>query len=237
MNENAKKVMALCDGVKSCKEIGEIVGIGRRGVEKIVKKLGLPHLHRGAQPGRNNHRFVSGRRIDRDGYALVTAPANHPTARKRTNRNNWIIPEHRLVMEQKLGRGLLPEEVVDHIDGLTLHNAPDNLRLFVRNSEHLQVTTSGLPKKISESGRARLRTKFHLPVDFLPIDIYQLRKERGDVRLIQICRAALLLGIDSPFLLGTSYHTKKAGIDMSSRSTIEHALECLLQKWEADLAL
>jgi hypothetical protein len=237
MNENTKQIISLCDGIRSMKEIGEIVGVGRRYAGKIARKFGLPQLHRGAQPDQKNHRFVSGRRIGVDGYVLVTAPANHPSARKRTNRNNWSIPEHRLVMEQKLGRYLLPEEVVDHIDGLTLHNLPDNLRLFVRNGEHLQVTTTGIPKNISVSGRQNIRLKYHLPPDFQRIDIYLQRKKRGDVRLLQIFLAALQLGIDSPFLLGTHRHTTKAGIDMSSRSTIELALGSLLQRWEADLSL
>ena len=237
MNENAKKVMALCDGEKSCKEIGQIVGIGRRGVEKIVKKLGLPHLHRGAQPGQKNHRFVSGRRIDRDGYALVTAPANHPTARKRPNRENWIMPEHRLVMEYKLGRYLLPEEVVDHIDGLTLHNDPSNLRLFPSNGDHLRATITGRPKQISVSGKVNLRIKCHRHKDWKQVDTYYRRRKRGDVRLLQMILAALKLGIDSPFLLGTHRHFGKIGIDPHSRPMLESALVELYQRYEEDLLL
>jgi hypothetical protein len=217
------------------KEIGEIVGVGRRYAGKIARKYNLPQLHCGAQPGQNNHRFVSGRRIDLDGYVLVTAPDNHPTARKRPNRNNWIIFEHRLVMEHILGKYLLPEEVVDHIDGLTLHNDPENLRIFQNNGDHLFETISGLPKQISVSGKLNISLKNNPDVNRKSVDTYYLRRERGDVRLRQILLAALKLGIDSPYLLGTHHHLKKIGIDWSSRSNLEHALDELNQRWAEDL--
>ena len=44
--------------------------------------------------------------------------------------------EHRQVMEQKLGRPLLPGEVVHHIDGDPHNNAPENLMLFSSQAEH-----------------------------------------------------------------------------------------------------
>ena len=44
--------------------------------------------------------------------------------------------EHRLVMEDKLGRYLTPEEEVHHIDGNRANNDPDNLRLFPNKATH-----------------------------------------------------------------------------------------------------
>lgn len=237
MNENTRKIISLCDGARSCKEIAEIVGVGRRYVGKIARKYKLPQLHCGAQPGKDNHQYVSGRRVDHDGYVLVTAPKNHPFARKRPHRENWTIFEHRLVMEGKLGRYLLPFEVVDHKDGLTLHNDPLNLRLFDRNSKHLEVTISGLPKSISLSGRKNLATKHLRLPDFQQVDTYDRRRKRGDVRLRQILLAALEFGIDSPYLLGTHHHLKKVQIDYSSCSNLELALDELNRRYEQDLLL
>lgn len=235
MSKNTEKIISLYDGKTSSREIAALLGLSPRYVRRIATKHDLDRLHCGAQNGRKNHRYKSGRRIDLDGYVLVTAPNNHPFARKRPNRDNWVIFEHRLVMECRLGRYLLPEEVVDHIDGLTLHNDPDNLRLFDRNGDHLHATISGLPKNISVSGRRNIELRNCPHKDRPPVDIYSLRRKRGDVRLRQILLAALRFGIDSPFLLGTHRHLEKAGIDWSVHSNLEHAWDKLCQRWESDL--
>lgn len=56
---------------------------------------------------------------------------NGKAYRKRGGRH-----EHRVVAEQKLGRPLLPGEVVHHIDGDKLNNAPANIEVFPSQAEH-----------------------------------------------------------------------------------------------------
>lgn len=231
MNDNTVKIIELSNGQRSSKEIAEIVGLTPRYVRKVMLRKNLPRLNEGAQPGSKNHQFVSGRRIDHDGYVLVTAPSDHPYARQRSNRKTKLIFEHRLVMEQKLGRYLLSEEIVDHFDGLTLHNFPDNLRLFSCNADHLRETLSRKMPLWSKKGHLNIGTRSDLEKVYQPVDSYRQRRESGDVRLRQILLAALSLGIDSPFLLGMNHHIKKAGIDLSSRSAIERALDDLYLRW------
>lgn len=237
MNENTQKVISLYDGTRTSIEIARVVGLSPRYVRRIAKKYDLPRLSCGAQAGSNNHRFVSGRRIDLDGYVLVTAPLDHPYARLRPHRKGKLIYEHRLVMEQVLGRYLLPLEAVDHIDGLTLHNHPSNLRLFEANAEHLKATITDIPKRLSASGRQNIQIKHLLPEDYRPVDTYGLRRGSGDVRLRQILLAWLQLDKDNPSLLGTHRHLKKVGIDWSSRSSLEDGLFELYVRWARLLAL
>ena len=103
------------------------------------------------------------RRSER-GYVIVRAPAGHPRAR-----HDGSIAEHRLVMEQAIGRYLEEWELVHHKDGDRANNLLSNLELL--------------------DGRARNGTKSHPPgseydlgmsvqvvlqQDNLPIDLHTL---------------------------------------------------------------
>lgn len=70
---------------------------------------------------------------DHDGYIRVWQP-DHPKA----FRNGWVL-EHRLVMEQVLGRFLETGEHVHHINGRKWDNRPENLAVL-GHSEHSVIT-------------------------------------------------------------------------------------------------
>ena len=55
---------------------------------------------------------------------------------KAVKRNGRKQDEHRLVMEEHLGRKLKPQEVVHHIDGDKSNNKLSNLALFPTKSAH-----------------------------------------------------------------------------------------------------
>jgi len=227
-------VRAAADGERTSPEIAKLVGANPRHVRKILLRHDLPRPKEGSQPGKRNHQFVCGRRISTAGYAWVTPPAGHPTAKSRPGRDSTTMLEHRLVVEQTLGRLLLPTEKVDHADGLTLHNAPDNLRVFASNAEHLKATLTGRVPQWSDEGYANMSLRHDPTATLLRVNIARRRQAAGAVRLRQILLLALRLGIDSPYLLATTRHTTRAGIDMSSRSTIERALADLCERWGWD---
>lgn len=62
------------------------------------------------------------------GYVFVKRPG-HPRAHPRTGR----VREHILIMEELLGRHLLPGEEVHHKNGLRADNSKENLELWVRS--------------------------------------------------------------------------------------------------------
>jgi len=64
--------------------------------------------------------------LRRDGYVRVKT------------KHGWVL-EHRLVAAEVMGRPLMTNELVHHLDGNKTNNAPDNLRV-VTSEEHWDIT-------------------------------------------------------------------------------------------------
>lgn|ERR1700733_5050316 len=75
-----------------------------------------------------NRKTTKGRYVTSKGYVAIYRP-DHPNASKA-----GYVMEHRLVMEARLRRLLLPSEIVHHNDGDRAHNGDDNLDLMTKVS-------------------------------------------------------------------------------------------------------
>lgn len=76
------------------------------------------HSHRSKhQNGEQNTNFKRGWFLDKNGYCVQT-------------RMGKYLFEHRVVMEQMIGRPLLPQETVHHKNGKRDDNRPENLELW-----------------------------------------------------------------------------------------------------------
>lgn len=227
---NLELVKKYADGVRSYSDISRLTGLHRNTVHRIVSKHDLSKRSQGGVMGvgvgSDNPNYKGGRSIMLNGYVRVLAPYAHP----HKHANGYIL-EHRIVMESKIGRFLLPSEIVDHIDGLRLHNDPDNLRLFPSNAEHLRSTLTGARKNWSAQGLSSLRIKTSQPSGLLPVNMTQKAIRSGDYLTQQILLAMLQLGKDSPYLLGTHHHLEKVGIFDFSDSSLELALVDLYRKY------
>ncbi len=102
------------------------LGISFKTVEHYANKVGLiptklydPGYSRRGTASDTGNTWVS------NGYKLVYTPSN-PMARK------GVVPEHRLVMSEILGRSLKSDEIVHHKNGNTLDNRPENLELTTK---------------------------------------------------------------------------------------------------------
>ncbi len=85
-----------------------------------------------SQKGNKNSNWKGGRKTQRGGYIMIYMPG-HPYRSKKK-----YVYEHRLIMEEKLGRYLIDKEIVHHINGKRDDNRLENLFLFQSNGEHLR---------------------------------------------------------------------------------------------------
>lgn len=75
---------------------------------------------------KRNRMPLGSRRLDVNGYWLVKV---------REHGGRWD-KEHVLVVEESIGRRLVPSEQVHHINGIRTDNDLENLQLCANNSEH-----------------------------------------------------------------------------------------------------
>jgi hypothetical protein len=77
--------------------------------------------------GEKHWNYKNGKSKGKNGYVVLNG-----AGRKRDGRQY----EHRMVMEEIIGRKLDRKEVVHHIDRNRTNNSPDNLMLFANDTEH-----------------------------------------------------------------------------------------------------
>jgi HNH endonuclease len=133
-------------------EVAENMQTSSRHVRAALHAAGAVRDKRILYRGSGNPAWKGGRTTDKSGYILVYRP-DHPDAN-----SNGYIREHRLVMEQALGRRLDRHEVVHHRDRKhRSDNQIGNLRLHATNADHLRQELKGKCPHWSAAGKASLR--------------------------------------------------------------------------------
>jgi len=130
-------------------KVAEILGVSEDTIRRNCKKLGL-HTQRSGPRGGDQHPEWKGGQSIISGYLYIYMP-EHPNSTKQNR-----VAYHRLLMEKHLGRYLDKKEVVHHINGDTLDNRIDNLRLFANNGEHLRSSLKGKIPNWTPEGKIKI---------------------------------------------------------------------------------
>lgn len=120
---------------------------------------------------RSHARFKTGRVKRIDGRIIIWKP-EHPYC----NGDGYLF-EHRLVMEQTIGRYLHPYEVVHHINRVVDDNRPENLKLFKTDSLHKKKDHNGEVENFNRWKRTHDRLKKMYP--------YMYEEEKANAEQIQ----------------------------------------------------
>jgi hypothetical protein len=104
--------------------------------------------------GPDNPRWKGGRRMTSNGYVLIYKP-DHPYAKGR------YVREHRLVMEEYLGRYLYLWEDVHHKNDIKDDNRLENLQLL-SHGEHTVLTLTGKKASVETIQRLRISHMGHI---------------------------------------------------------------------------
>lgn len=104
----------LREGNRTSEEVAEALCVSVNTVNRICRELGHPA---------GFDTFHPGHIVTHNGYKMIRM-LNHPYKDAK-----GYVREHVLIMEDYLGRYVLPDEVVHHIDGDKLNNDIENLEL------------------------------------------------------------------------------------------------------------
>jgi hypothetical protein len=149
--------------------IGQQLGLDGKLIYKCCKKHGIKCQRTGPRSGPEHPEWQGGRLKTESGYIKVYQP-DHWTCSEQNKRRaekagdayyrkQKYAWEHRLIMEEHLGRRLKPSEVVHHKNGVKDDNRIENLQLFSSNAEHLAFDLAERCPNWTEDGKARLRAQ------------------------------------------------------------------------------
>lgn len=146
--EKTQEILDLYAAGMSISQVVRTTGTSKKTVRDHLLKNGVT-LREWVNPTGEDHRNYKG--WSEGEYIYLTAP-DHPY---RTQAG--YVLEHRLVMEDHIGRYLLPTEVVHHKNKDKHDNRIENLELFASNAEHLAAELKGCAPKWTEHGKARMK--------------------------------------------------------------------------------
>lgn len=130
------------------------------------KIISINKKKNGTTAKKEKHWNWKGGRINHQGYIMVHRP-DHPASRKA-----GYVMEHRVIMEEKIGRYLTDNEVVHHINGDKADNRIENLVLCKTRAEHNKINHNKID--YTYTGGYKTRKEYLEKM----VELYRLVKEK-----------------------------------------------------------
>jgi len=146
---NIKKAKELYQSGKTLEHVGIYFGVSRKTISRRFQSTGV-HIRDKSEAARAefNHCWKGGRIVDKDGYVNLRIDGKY-------------VLEHRLVMEQHLGRKLKKNEIVHHINSNRQDNRFCNLKLVSPETHMKEHTTSNWSRKYTKCKVCGNNTRKH----------------------------------------------------------------------------
>lgn len=130
--QNRELLTQAYETLGSLQKVADYYKVSKKLILNYMKKLDIPRNKR-IKKIKPPDTYYKGYITTWNGYKKVKAPIDHPY-----KDNKGYIMEHRLVMEQSIGRYLDKNEEVHHIDYNKMNNDISNL-LLVTKTEHRRI--------------------------------------------------------------------------------------------------
>lgn len=139
--DQEEKICKMYKKGKTLINLVEIYGHNKTLFSRILKRNGFQSRisKETGKTGKYASRFMGGRYLNHKGYVCLYMPEY-----KWCHKGGWI-QEHRYVMQEHLGKRLLPKEHVHHINGVKTDNRIENLMVMgaSEHSKHHNNLTQG----------------------------------------------------------------------------------------------
>lgn len=132
--KNPEKLKEVYEKLNSLQKTADYFGVSKKLILNHMKRFNIPRNKRvKVDRIKKVDTYHKGYITTWNGYIKVKAPKDY-----KYKDNKGYIMQHRLVMEQHIGRYLKSNEEVHHIDGDKKNNKIENLLLMTRK-EHRRI--------------------------------------------------------------------------------------------------
>jgi len=149
--KNHDRIAAWVRDGRTHQWVSDQLGLAQTSVSHYCKNHNIKCL---PKVGSRNSQWKGGRRRHKAGYVEVSMP---PAGIGPSGHyDSKYVLEHRLVMENHLGRKLRKDEVVHHKNGKKADNRIENLELYSSNALHLAKELKGRCPNWTKAGKEKL---------------------------------------------------------------------------------